>query len=767
MEKSSTLAGFPSDFTHPYTKKSKEYILQYAKAIYAQKTQTTWDEQLERIIVNRKYAEGLQSVSKYKNLMGIEEGDTSYLNIDWSVVPITSKFVDLRVGEMINENNKATATAIDPVSKSKKDDERNKYLANMMLKKYSDMIESATGMPLVPEGEYIPESEEELDLQMQLNIKQATEIGGEILINWELYQKDWKKIKKKIAKDLIVIKKGAAKLYFDENKMIRIRYADWANLILPYSVQEDLSDINYVGEIIKVPLHQLRKMSELSEDDLFEIAKRSAGSNGNRVWKYGHSFHQYYEKNQRTEYDDFLIDVLDFNFVSINTNKYEKKNNNYEGYYFQPKPHNYEVPKEKKDRKLITKDLEFTYKGQWIIDTEYLINYGLTDDILRERKNSKLSPKAPLPYIFIAPDIYDMENKSTVERIRPHDDKIQIIHKKMQVLLAKLKPPGTAVDVDALSGVFLGQGGSQVDGSWGPLQLQDLAEQTGYHYYSGKDEEGRPMNRRPIEDMPHNMGTAFQELIALYNFEIQQIRDVTGLNEIRDSSLPDKESGLGIQRLAMQASRNTTRPIDYAFDDIHEDIAKRVSMMLQFNISKKRNKDVYENIVGKEMYKSLEAGINHLEYDIKIEAGPDDQDKMLLETNIQKSIDAKELRIEDGIMVRNIPNIKLANQYLTLRRKQYAKERMDENAQQIKIQMQEANQAALIKQQGEQQTIQIETAGKKELLQVEYILKDAFAQKEHLRTMEELKLQGDIKSGQIGLTADREFQHTALTSTTA
>lgn len=766
--KSSTLQGFPSEFVHPNTKKSVEYILQYAKAIYSQKTQTTWDEAMERIIINRKYAEGLQSVTKYKNLMGIEEGDTSYLNIDWSVVPITSKFVELRTGEMINERNKILCTAIDPISKSEKDDQRNKYLANMMLKKYSDQIEQNTGISMIPPGEYVPESEEELDIQLQLNIKQATEIGAEELIDWELYDNDWRKLKKKIARDLVVLKKSAAKLYFDENHMIRIRYVDWANLITPYSVKDNLTDIKYAGEIIKVPLHQLRRMAkgELSEEQLYDIAKNVAGSNGNRVWKYGHSFHQYYEKFQRTEYDDFLIPVLDFNFVSITVNKYERKTNNYGGFYFEQKPYNYEAPKEpKQERKVISKELEFTHKGMWIIDTEHLINYGLNEDILRERKNNKLSPKAPLPWVFIAPDIYDMENKSLVEKIRPHDDKIQIIHKKMQVLLAKLKPPGVAIDVDALKDVFLGKGGTGEQGAWTPLDLQALSEQTGYYYYAGKDEEGRPMNRRPIEDMPHAMGTALQELIALYNFEIQQIQDVTGLNPVRDSSMPDKDAGLGVNRLALQASRNTTRGLDYSFNDIYEDIARRISLMLQFNISKKRNKEVYENIIGKEMYKSLEGGRNHLEYDIKIEAMPDDQDRMNMEANIQRSIENKELRPEDGSMVRSIGNTKLAIQYLTLKRKEYRKEKMEENAQQIKVQMQEANQAAQLKEQGEQKTIQMKSAATKDELRTEHDLKEQFAQKEHIRKKELLGLGGNIKGGHIEMAADRDFEKTALTST--
>ena len=337
-----TIGAFPSESASPEVKKSAKYILQYGKAMYDRWKYADggYARDNKRIILNRKYAEGLQSIDKYKNRIGIEDGDTAYLNLDWSVVPIIPKYVDLWVGEMLNEDLTIECNAIDPVSRGKKDKTRRKYLANMKMQEFSEMIKAETGISVIPEGEFVPESKEELDLHMQLSAKLATEIAMEEAIDFEMYQNDFGQIKKHLLRDLAIIKKTGVKFYFDENDRVRMRYADFANIIVPYSVKDDLSDLRFAGEVIKVPIHELRRMAkgELSDEDLFNIAKSYAGEEfSNRQWNYGESYHKYYSDNSYDfdDFDDFLISVLDYNFISLNTEVYEKKETAYDGYYFQ------------------------------------------------------------------------------------------------------------------------------------------------------------------------------------------------------------------------------------------------------------------------------------------------------------------------------------------------------------------------------------------------------------------------------------------------
>lgn len=762
---------YPSESASPEQKKSKRYILQYGKAMYDRWKYSDggYARDNKRILLNRKYAEGLQSIEKYKQRMGIKEGDTSYLNLDWSVVPIIPKYVDLWIGEMLNEDLKIECNAIDPVSRGKKDEQRKTYLANMKIKAFSDQIKEQTGIPIIPDGEFVPESQEELELHMQLTAKLATEIAMEEAIDFEMYNNDFQEIKKKLLRDLAVIKKSAVKFYFDENNRIRMRYSDFANVIVPYSTKDDLSDLRFAGEVIKIPIHDLRRMAkgELSDDDLFYIAKAYAGEKyGNRQWDYGESFHKYYSNNTYNygEFDDFLITLLDFNFISLNTEVYEQKKHVYEGYFFNRRSHDYNLPEDAdtEKRSLTKKPLEFTYKGHWVVGTKFMFDYGLAEDIMRDKKHGKVSPKAFLPFVFIAPDIYDMQNKSLVERMMPHADQIQLIHLKIQHLLAKLTPPGLAIDISALSDVMLGKGKA-----WTPLELQELYSQTGNYYYNGEDEEGRPMNRKPIDEIKNSIGPVLTELIGMYNFEIQQIRDVTGINEIRDASLPDKDMAVGISEMALQGSRNTSRPLSQAFRSLFENCGKRLALMIQYNVGQGRNLEVYEEVFGKFNLKAIEItkDLKLVEMGIKVEAAPTEMDLKISESNIQISLAQKEIRVEDASMLRDIPNIKMRHQYMSIKRKQRAKEELQADEARIQIQMQEAGNASQLKSKEEKITIQAK-ADASILIDAEKIDKEMEQDKAlHDQDMELEKLKGDNKTRHIRLASQEDFKNTALSNT--
>ena len=253
------MRGFPQESVSPEVKQSYPWLIQYARAIYDRRRYSVGnlDEDDKQFIINRKYAEGLQSVDKYKNKLNIKEDDTSYQNLDLSVVDIIGKYMDLWVGEMLDKDSEIQANAIDPMSKAEKDDDYNKYKANLEMKEESAELEALTGEPLIPRGEYVPTDKEEIDLHMQLNYKQATEIFTEELIQQELnrnlFEEDQEEV---LIRDLGIIKRLSVKIDFDENHMVRMRPVDWANLYLPYGVKEDLSDCRYVGEIIKVSVYR-------------------------------------------------------------------------------------------------------------------------------------------------------------------------------------------------------------------------------------------------------------------------------------------------------------------------------------------------------------------------------------------------------------------------------------------------------------------------------------------------------------------------------
>jgi len=752
------MRGFPQESVSPEVKESYGWLIQYARAIYDRRRYSVGnlDEDDKQFIINRKYAEGLQSIDKYKNKLNIAEGDRSYQNLDLSVVDIIGKYMDLWVGEMLDKDTEIQANAIDPQSKAEKSDDYDRYKANLEMKAESAELEQLTGEPLIPKGEYVPQDKEELDLHMQLNYKQATEIFTEELIDYEFYRNDFKdNLEELFIRDLGIIKRLAAKIEYDENNMIRMRNVDWANLYLPYGVKEDLSDCRYVGEIIKVSIYDLRSMAgnNLTEEQLWNIALNNAGEYGNRTWTYGDSFHKYYDRNEivYTEYDDFLVPILDTSIISVNTDIYVKKPHAVgDGFYFETKAWDYEQPEEDdgpKKRTVYKNDMQYVYKCKWIVGSDHLIDYGIADDIIHATQNGKISPSTFHPFILLAPQQRDMENKSMLERMIPDADAIQLICLKLQGVMAKVKGPGLMVDVDALQDVMLGKGREV----WSPLQLQDLYDQTSVMYYRGADDDGQPMNRKPIEELLHDYRGVFQGLIDMYNFHVMNIRNVTGINEMRDASTIDKDVPVATAEMGLQASRNATKSLDKAYRSFKGKLGKRMALMIQYNIARGRNVDYYNNVIGKKGVEALEFSdkMKLVELGIKIEALPTAEEFMLKEANINMALSKQTIELEDAITIRAIKNVKLANQYLIHKTKTRAEQKHREAMEAIQTQTEATTQSELQKEAAKQKTIMIEAKAAEQALIVEYGLKEKLSEKEFKQDIKLAEKEGDIKSRHI------------------
>ena len=671
---------------------------------------------------------------------------------------------------MLDKDSEIQANAIDPQSKADKDNDYNKYKANLEMKEESVELEELTGEPLIPKGEYIPTDKEEIDLHMQLNYKQATEIFTEELIDQEFYRNHYKDdIEELLIRDLGIIKRLSVKIDFDENHMIRIRSVDWANLYLPYGIKEDLSDCRYIAEIIKVSVFDLRKIAngQLSEEQLWDIALNNAGEYGNRTWTYGDSFHKYYDRNEivYTEYDDFLVPMLDTSIISVNTDTYTKKPHPFgDGFYFKGQQWGYELPegeKEGEKREIITKDMQYVYKCKWIVGSDHLIDYGLAKDIIHATQDDKISPTTFHPFILLAPQQRDMENKSMLERMIPDADAIQLICLKLQAIIAKVKGPGLAIDVDALQDVMLGKGREV----WTPLQLQDIYDQTSVMYYRGADDDGQPMNRKPIEELLHDYRGLFQGLIDMYNFHVNNIRNVTGINEQRDASTIDKDVPVATAQMGLQASRNATKSLDKAYRSFKGKLGKRVATMIQYNLARGRNVDYYNNVIGKKGVDALEfrKKMRLVELGIKIEALPTAEEALLREANIQMALGKGTIELEDAIMIRAIKNTKLANQYLIHRTKTRAAQKHREAMEAIQVQTDATTKSELQKEAAKQKTIMLKAQTEEKKLIVEYGLREKLSKQEHDQDLKLAKKEGVIKSGHIEEAQEADLKHTDLT----
>ena len=746
--------GYPSPLSSNEEKASLSYGLQYFKTMYYEwhnNSDIYFRDKKLRYSRNRSYAEGNQDVGKYKDLLDVG-GDTSYLNIDWTPVSVIPKFVDVIVNGMVNQEYDIKAESIDPVAANKRLEKKKKMYGEMLTKSFLTNLEDETGIPLTPDG-FVADSSEEIEMFMALNYKQNVEIALEKAIEYTLDINDYSEVKRYMIRDLVVLGLCAAKTDLSPVSGLSIRYVDPSNLITSFSASSDFKNIKHAGEVYSMTIADLKQQAgnEFSEEDYIKIANEYVGKNNNPM--YFNTSANYENGDNTYEYDKFSINILDAEFITSHELKYEKKDNKSGGYSVNKKPSNYKQPKNSKtNRKAIGSTVKVVYTGKYIVGSDYVFSYGLMKDM--PRKKSNLS-ETRLSYIVYQPNLYKMKSRSLVDRMVPFADQIQLAHLKIQHVLAKARPKGAAFEIGSLENVSKGDGGT-----FTPMELQEIYDQTGNIYYRRIDDEGQMTGSMPIQELENGIGRDFGTLIGVYNHNMQMIRDVTGVNEARDASKPSSEALVGVQKLSLLASNNATRDINDAYLNVTKRVSQSITVRMQDLINFKNLHSMYANVIGETSMESIDMmkKLSIHEFGITLEVAPNEEEKQIMEQNIQVSLAQKELRLEDAIMIRSVKNIKMANQMLILRRKKYQEEQQAQaqqaSQQNAQLQQQSAQQAAQLKQQELQAEMQIEQAkiqaksqAEMELKQMEYQLKDQFEEAQHQRRLREIKLGNIGKEG--------------------
>jgi len=705
-------SSFPSQIASDVEKASLEYGLKVARAI-----EHEWfkrDSGSTRFYSNRDeyhrlrlYARGEQSVKKYKDELSIN-GDLSYLNLDWKPVPVIPKFVDIVVNGMSDRLYDIKAFSQDPSSVNKRTRYVESILTDMQTKAISDKIQQQLGINVYSnDPESLPETDEELSLHMQLEYKQAIEIAEEQAINAVMNANNYELISKRINYDLTVIGIGAVKNEFNKSEGIKLKYVDPADLVYSYTHSPYFDDIYYVGEVRSVTINELKlQFPELSEEDLKQITKQGVQTPA--------SHNRFI--NEDSVLDANTIQVLYFNYKTYNNEVFKIKKTASGADKAIPKNDQFNPPKDDRARfDKASRSIEVVYDGALILGTQKMLKWELAKNMIRPKSDTT---KVMLNYHVVAPRIYKGRIESLVSRITGFADMIQLTHLKLQQVLSRMIPDGVYLDADGLAEIDLGNGTN-----YNPQEALNMFFQTGSVIGRSLTQDG-DMNpgKVPIQELTSNGGNnKIGSLINTYNYYLQMIRDVTGLNEARDGSMPDKNALVGVQKLAAANSNTATRHILqsslYLTAKSAEAISLRVSDILEFSPTR----EAFISTIGRFNVGTLEDIKNmHLhDFGIYIELSPDEEEKQMLENNIQQALAKDQIYLEDAIDVREIKNIKLANQLLKIRRRK--KLDQDQKSQQANIQAQaDANsQNTQVAAQMEIQKNQALTQQKVELIQIE------------------------------------------------
>jgi len=718
---------FPSQAVSDLEKMTYEYGLKVARAI-----EHEWFSESNNKYLNTKnnfhnlrlYARGEQPIQKYKDELSIN-GDLSYLNLDWKPVPIVPKFVDIVVNGMAQRAYEIKAYSQDSYGVSRRTEYMESILKDMRTREFNDKVQENFGVDLYEnKKEDLPDTEEELALHMQLDYKQAVELAEEQAINVLMDGSKFDLIKRRCLYDLTTIGIGATKTTFDFSDGAKVEYVDPVNLVYSYTESPYFDDIYYVGEVKEVPINELvKQFPELTESDIKEIVDGPRSS----MKSYQNSKRGNYNKDRNK------VDVLYFNYKTHKNNTYKVKELGTGAEKVIEKDDTFNPPSDMEGNFMkLERVMECLYEGVLILGTDKLLKWDMAKNMMRSKSNFD---KVKMNYSIVAPRMYEGRIESTVSRITGFADMIQLTHLKLQQVLSRMVPDGVYLDADGLAEIDLGNGTN-----YNPQEALNMFFQTGSVIGRSFTSEGDANpGKIPIQQIQNGAaGNKLQALIQTYNYYLQMIRDVTGLNESRDASTPDKNALVGIQKLAAANSNTATRHILQSMLLLASETAECLSLRVSDIVEYSPTREAFIQSIGAHNVATLEelSELHLYDFGIFIELMPDDEEKQILENNIQQALAQKLIDLDDAIDLREVRNVKLANQLLKIRRQK--KLERDQAMQQQNIQAQSqanaqaqqaAAQAEIQKEQSKAQ-IQSQLEQEKNQLKIAYLKQEAMVKKE-------------------------------------
>ena len=752
---------FPSQVVSDQEKDSWEYGAEVARAIEQEwfsqgrtngnRYLTTWNN----YNYLRLYARGEQSIQKYKDELSIN-GDLSYLNLDWKPVPIISKFVDILVNGISNKDYDISAFAQDPQSLNKRTDYAQAIATDMFARDIIKQAQGKLGVNLsqtsIPENN-LPQTAEELELHMQLSYKQGVEIAEEEAINQVLDQNKWELTKRRINYDLVTCGIGAVKTNFNTSNGITIDYVDPARMIYSYTEDPNFEDVYYVGEVKSITIPELKKQFPgIPEPELEKIQ----ATKGNRNYLYGYG-----------DYDQNTVQILYFEYKTYRNQvfKIKKSENGLEKAL--EKPDTFNTPDNDMFER-VGRSIEVLYTGVKVLGTDTMIDWGLAENMSRPMADTT---KVEMNYAICAPRMYKGRIESIVSRITGFADMIQLTHLKLQQVLSRMVPDGVFLDMDGLAEVDLGNGTN-----YNPAEALNMYFQTGSVVGRSLTQDGE-LNRGkiPVQELTSSAGQAkIQALIQTYNYYVQMIRDVTGLNEARDGTLPDRDTLVGLQKIAAEQSNIATKHVNNAslFLTLRvcENISKKIADVLEYPLTANALRESI-SLFNVETLREID-NLNLHDFGIFLELEPDEEEKQQLEQNIQVALQSGGIDLEDAIDIRQIRNLKLANQLLKQKRKRKLQREEQLQQQNIKAQADANAQAQQQAAEAEAQKQQVITQSNLELEQgksqfeIERMRTEAQIKRELMAEefnyqvqLEQLKMQAESqKEGQIEDRKDKRVK---------
>ena len=678
---------------------------------------------------NRKFARGKQPMQEFLDLLNVD-GKEAFVNLDMKAPAIAPKFMQVIIGGFMKRDEKVRATAIDPISIERKKYDRDEAEFRMNFGDEVKGIEQQVGIKLMADGGFTPADYDELELYFGLEYQLPEEILFEKGCDYVFYENGWPVIKRKILEDISETGLGATKVGTGPEGKINVRRVVPENSFYGFSNYDDFRDVSFIGEVLSMKLVDIRNQyPNMPEEKIWQLAKQAKQYTQSVKWddRFRYSIDR--------PYDDWTVDVLDYEIKTIDTMMYQAKTNKFGNVIVEKKD---KVPQRLGDNKeLITKDMYVIYRGVYVLNTDTMLEWGVAKNMIKP-SNTKGMADAFFSYSVYMHENLDLENMAIPERMETSIRQMTLAHLKIQQLIAKLRPSGLIIDIDSLSDINIGQAKAL-----SPLELQAVYDQTGNIYYKRRTEDGDSQNGVPIQEAPNTGSVSqIQQLIMVYNHYLDRLRDEIGVNEYREGAQVNPKLGLGVQQSQIQASNNATDFIYDAYLSLYQQTAFKISLLLYDSVS----------YGGKQYSEYLSPEkVSGKQFDVKIEVMPDEKERQFLEGMIQTALSAGMMEFEDAFRIRSIKNTKLAEMYLTKAKKNKEKAEMEKAQRNSEMNAQSQQQSIQAKAEADAQLQQVEAQSKIAVVSTEMKMKQDLSQQEFIQT-------ALLKSFELGRPLSEELQ---------
>jgi hypothetical protein len=678
---------------------------------------------------NRKFARGKQPMQEFLDLLNVD-GKEAFVNLDMKAPAIAPKFMQVIIGGFMKRDEKVRATAIDPISIERKKYDRDEAEFRMNFGDEVKGIEQQVGIKLMADGGFTPADYDELELYFGLEYQLPEEILFEKGCDYVFYENGWPVIKRKILEDISETGLGATKVGTGPEGKINVRRVVPENSFYGFSNYDDFRDVSFIGEVLSMKLVDIRNQyPNMPEEKIWQLAEQAKQYTQSVKWddRFRYSIDR--------PYDDWTVDVLDYEIKTIDTMMYQAKTNKFGNVIVEKKD---KVPQRLGDNKeLITKDMYVIYRGVYVLNTDTMLEWGVAKNMIKP-SNTKGMADAFFSYSVYMHENLDLENMAIPERMETSIRQMTLAHLKIQQLIAKLRPSGLIIDIDSLSDINIGQAKAL-----SPLELQAVYDQTGNIYYKRRTEDGDSQNGVPIQEAPNTGSVSqIQQLIMVYNHYLDRLRDEIGVNEYREGAQVNPKLGLGVQQSQIQASNNATDFIYDAYLSLYQQTAFKISLLLYDSVS----------YGGKQYSEYLSPEkVSGRQFDVKIEVMPDEKERQFLEGMIQTALSAGMMEFEDAFRIRSIKNTKLAEMYLTKAKKNKEKAEMEKAQRNSEMNAQSQQQSIQAKAEADAQLQQVEAQSKIAVVSTEMKMKQDLSQQEFIQT-------ALLKSFELGRPLSEELQ---------